>query len=572
MARHEGRRAFAFADRRTALAFLGAALLLAASWPLVERNPLAPDAGLYPVAVDPASPYAPAIAADPRFRVVEGGLDDLAAGRIALVVTADAIHHDPASERSTASLQALGQATRRWLEERLATETDQAAAFPVRVDLLAENPATAPTGGNPTGPGPSSEPTNPADPSDPDPGATDPGTTDPVLVDAIEEGRLGLHPSQVDPPFPVRSLLLTFAFLIPLNLIAQLQSGSLLADRTRHRGLILLSAPLSGPAILAGRTLPYVALALVVVAVATWATGAGLLGAAAALPMVLVVVALAMVLGLLAHNERELTFLLTGATTTLSTFLFLPAIFTQMPAIAFLSPVSVVAASIEGDPVAWGPFLYATAPLALVTVALAALAFALYHEETLFSTRGLGAKAMDGLARLTPRRWNVVVAGALVVPFALAAELFMLALVIPLGLRAAFPLFLLGVAFVEEALKLLVVRAHAHTTPQARAPLEARRGWLSGLLSGSGFFLGEKLALLVALAGFGLLPLGTEALAIWGVGAGLFLLVAPLLLHAGTAAVAGLGTGRRRLVAALAYLAAVALHVGYNLVLVVTLP
>lgn len=557
VARHEGRRAFAFADRRTALAFLGAALLLAASWPLVERNPLAPDEGLYPVAVDPASPYAPAIAADHRFRLVDGDLDDLAAGRIALLVTADAIHHDPASERSTASLQALGQATRRWLEERLAAEPDQAAAFPVQVDLLAENPATTSAdGAPPTGTG---DVTDPA-PTDPDPSDPAPGTSDPVLVGAVEEVRLGLRPSQVDPPFPVRSLLLTFAFLIPLNLIAQLQSGSLLADRTRHRGLILLSTPLSGPAILAGRTLPYAALALVVVAVATWATGAGWLGAAAALPMVLVVVALAMVLGLLARNERELTFLLTGATTTLSTFLFLPAIFTQMPAIAFLSPVSVVAASIEGDPVAWGPFLYATAPLALVTVALAALAFALYHEETLFSTRGLGAKAMDGLARLTPRRWNVVVAGALVVPFALAAELFVLALVIPLGLRAAFPLFLLGVAFVEEALKLLAVRAHAHTRP--------RRPWLTGALSGSGFFLGEKLALLVALAGFGLLPLGTEALAIWGVGAGLFLLVAPLLLHAGTAAIAGLGTGRQRRMAVLAYLAAVALHVGYNLAVV----
>lgn len=561
VARHEGRRAFAFADRRTALAFLGAALLLAASWPLIERNPLAPDEGLYPVAVDPASPYAPAIAADHRFRFVDGDLDDLNAGRIALLVTADGIHHDPTSDRSTASLHALGQATRRWLEERLAAEADQAAAFPVKVDLLAENPTTAPDVGRPTGTGNPTDSTGPTNPTPTDPDGSGPaGNTDPVLVGAVEEARLGLRPSQVDPPFPVRSLLLTFAFLIPLNLIAQLQSGSLLADRTRHRGLLLLSTPLSGAAILAGRTLPYAALALVVVAVATWATGAGLLGAAAAVPMVLVVVAVAMVLGLLARNERELTFLLTGATTTLSTFLFLPAIFTQMPAIAFLSPVSVVAASIEGDSVAWGPFLYATAPLALVTVALAALAFALYREETLFSTRGLGAKAMDGLARLTPRRWNVIVAGALVVPFALAAELFVLALVIPLGLRAAFPLFLLGVAFVEEALKLLAVRAHARTRPS--------RPWLAGVLSGSGFFLGEKLALLVALAGFGLLPLGNEALAIWGVGAGLFLLVAPLLLHAGTAAVAGWGTGRRRLMAVLAYLAAVALHLGYNLAVV----
>lgn len=506
---------------------------------------------MYPVAVDPDSPYAGAIAADHRFRVVAGDLADLQAGRIALVVEKDRVVYDDAT-RSLAAVHALGQATRRWLEDQLTREADVAAAFPLEVSLLAENAFDE---GSP--PPPQEGPD-----SGPDAGGGS-GTSRGVLVETVTDVRAGLKPSEVDPPFPVRSLLLTFAFLIPMNLVAQLYSGSLLADRTRDRGLILLSTPLSGPAILAGRTLPYALIAVLVVLVASWLTGAGPLGVAAGLPMVLVVVAIAMVLGLLARNERELTFLLTGATTMVSTFLFLPAVFTQMPAVAFVSPVSVVAASIEGDAVSWGTFLYATAPITLVTAALAMLGLALYREETLFSALPLRPKAMDGLSRLARRGWQVLAMGALMVPFALALELFVLALVIPLGLRAAFPVFILGVAFVEEALKLLAVRAHTHRGPMA--------GWKAGLLSGTGFFLGEKLALLVALAGFGLLPFGDESLALWGVGAGVTLLIAPLLLHASTAALSGSAARRGKGLRTLAYLAAVVAHAAYNVGVVVLL-
>lgn len=506
---------------------------------------------MYPVAVDPASPYAAAIAADHRFRIVDGDADDLATGRIALLVEEDRVLYDD-DTRSLAAVQALGQATRRWLEDQLAKEPDSAAAFPLEVSLLAENALAE---GTPPAPPPEEE------------GPVDDGSNEEpsrgVLVETVTDVREGLKPSEVDPPFPVRSLLLTFAFLIPMNLVAQLYSGSLLADRTRDRGLILLSTPLSGPAILLGRTLPYALIAVLVVLVASWATGAGPLGVAAGLPMVLVVVALAMVLGLLARNERELTFLLTGATTMVSTFLFLPAVFTQMPAVAFVSPVSVVAASIEGDAVSWGAFLYATAPITLVTAALTMLGLALYREETLFSAHDLGTKAMDGLSRLARRGWQVLAMGAFTVPFALALELFVLALVIPLGLAAAFPVFILGVAFVEEALKLLPVRAHVlrGTHP----------GWRAGLLSGTGFYLGEKLALLVALVGFGLLPFGDESLALWGVGAGAALLVAPLLLHAGTAMVAGSAARRSKGWRTLAYFAAVLLHAAYNVAVVLLL-
>jgi ABC-type Na+ efflux pump permease subunit len=559
IARHEARRAFAVLDKRTGFALLAVVVLLAASWPVVRSHPIAPQDGLYPYAVASPSPLEGAAASDARFRKVDGGRTDLVAGHVALVLEGDAVLADDTDERSRAALLALSQAAARWLEDRLALEPDQAAAFPVTVNVLLVREDFSATGsaiagggrgggqGGPTfGPSPSSSPS--------------PGPSAPVLVGNVSgaEPRLALRPSEVDPPFPVRSLLLTFAFLIPMNLVAQLCAGSLLAERIRHRGLLLLTTPLSGPAILLGRVLPHLGVTLAVVLVAGLAIGAGWQGFAAALPMVLLVLALAAVLGLLARNERELTFLLTAATTMLSTFLFLPAIFTTLPPVAYLSPVSVVAASVDGRTVAWGPFLYATIPLTLATVALGFLAAGLYREETLFATRGLATKGMDGVRRLVRRRPGVVAAGVLAVPFALALELFILTLVIPLGLRAAFPVFVLGVAFIEEALKLVPARAHAQG---------GHRGWLAGALSGTGFFLGEKLALLVALAGFGLLPNGSTSLALWGIGGSALVLVAPLALHAGCSAVAASGTRRGGGWAALAWLAAAVLHAGYNTLL-----
>jgi hypothetical protein len=273
----------------------------------------------------------------------------------------------------------------------------------------------------------------------------------------------------------------------------------------------------------------------------------------AAIPIVLFVLAAALVLGLLARSERELTFFLTGTTTMFSTFLFLPAVFAALPPVAFLSPVSVLSASIEGHAVPWGSFLYATLPLSLAVAALVLVGVGLFREEAMFSQQGLARKLAQAIARWTRTRRGLLVAGILLVPFALALEMFILAMVIPLGLLAAFPVFVLGAALLEESLKMLATRA-------GRA---ARPGWRSGLWVGAGFFAGEKIALLVALAGFGSLPLGVPTLRLLGVQGPLWFLVGPLALHMAAAAVAGLGKGRGHW-GQVAWLGAVVLHAAYN--------
>ncbi|MES2155584.1 MAG: hypothetical protein V4510_10655 [bacterium] len=535
VARHEVRQlASAFENRATRYGLVAAVVVLALAWPAVQQHGLHPDAGLYPIEIRPGAELGPAAMSDGRFRLAAAGERPL------LILSGTSFDFDRDDPASRAAAQELHDAALRWQESRLDQESDQAAAFPVAVNLAYQpRDLTAPSPPAATGPVQATTPSLPAS-----------------LVNETRgtaHQQTGLRPGDIQPPFPVRSLLLTFAYLIPMNFLAQLFAGSLLSERVRHRGLLVLTAPMSPGAVLVGRSLPYVVAAAIVYVASSLAIGATGIGWLAALPIVAFVLVAALVLGNVARSPRELTFLLTGTTTLFSTFLFLPAVFTALPPVAYLSPVTVIAASIQNEPVAWAAFLYATLPLALAATALAFVGFGLYNEQTLFSQMHLGAKLRAAVGRWTATRRGLLLAGALAVPFALALELFVLALFIPLGLKAAFPAFIMGAAFLEESLKLLA------TSSQRRRP-----GWQAGLLVGAGFFVGEKLALLVGLAGFGGLDLGGPTLRLLGAQGGLTLLVAPLLLHAAAAALAGLGVGKGRGWPALAWLSACVLHTAYN--------
>lgn len=542
IALHEVRRlAGAFRRPSTALALAGAIALLAMLWPTVLQRGLMPDRDLYPVSVEPDAPLAGAVASDPRFARIDGGF---AAGAV-LEVRRDGVRALD-SDASRAALRELQEALRHWQEARLAEEPDEAAAFPVEVNVLM---VPVRPGFTPPPPPPATNGTaTPSPPSLLQSAAGDAAT--------VQEA---LRPSEVEPPFPVRSLLLTFAFLIPMNFVAQLHSGSLLADRVRRRALISLTTLHPSRVLVLGRTLPYLAAALLAWIVAAVATGTGWQGWLATLPIILFVLSVSLLLGLLARSERELTFLLTGSTTMLSVFLFLPAIFNAVPAVAFLSPVSVVVASMQGDLVPVGAFLYATLPLSLCTLALAVLGTALYREETLFSVQALRGKVLAALSRRVRHAWAAVAAAVLAVPFAFTLELLVLALAIPVGLGGVVPLvavIFLGVALIEERLKLAVAAA------RRRAGRSALAG---GMWAGVGFFLGEKLALLLAVVGFGDLTLGPETLRVFGVSTNAALALLPLALHVGCSVLAASGLGRRRPWPALAYLGAVAIHSAYNL-------
>jgi RsiW-degrading membrane proteinase PrsW (M82 family) len=154
---------------------------------------------------------------------------------------------------------------------------------------------------------------------------------------------------------------------------------------------------------------------------------------------------------------------------------------------------------------------------------------------------------------------------ALVVPFVFVIELLAVATLFALPVAVSVPLVLAVVAVVEELAKSAPVLAGFE---HARYPTTPKWGIVAGAASGIGFFLGEKLTLLVQLVGLPSLP---ERVAAFGpstatlspvVAAGLF--VAPLALHVVTTALSSVGVTRGQNGWFIGLAAAVAVHLAYN--------
>ncbi len=528
-----------------------------------------PENGLWIVETTPGSYFEPAARSESRFRVFEGDGQAFEEGRADMLLQGQDIYVR-SGDRGAAAAEIMAVAVRQWIDEELRKEPDQAAAFPLIITMAYEPRVTGSPPPEETPP--PSTPSTPATPSEPGPEpGPDPGPSEPPepQVDILEEveprGQVqeDLRPDQVDPPFPIRSLLLTFAYVLPAGLLAQVQAANLHGERTRRRGVMLLSAPVTPGQILVGKSAPAMAATVLLAAIVTIFLGAGWLGFLASLSFLAFLYSATTYLAVISRSPRELSLSQVMVTTLLNVFLFLPAMFPSIPPVAFLSPIHVVASGVRGDAVTMGQFLYATLPLTFAAIALAALSIGLLREELLFSVRSSISRLLDALAAVTRKHWKVLVAGILVVPFVFAAEIMVFVTSSVMGLEAALIIFLALSVVVEEAAKGLPIWARHR--PGARGPVGA---WVIGPLVGLGFFLGEKSYLVLTLVGFQSLPGGPAALAVLGTGPGLLILTIPLALHVVTATIMALGSIKGRVWARLSFLASVILHYVYDRIII----
>ncbi len=477
-----------------------------------------PEDGMWIIEAEADAYYRPAAEHEDRIRIIDGDGTAMRAGTADLFLTGRDIQAID-SERARAAAEVLGAAHRDWLDDQLALEADQAAAFPLTITVVYE---ARDVGAEPAPPpdAPPARADTPPDPADEEDILED--------VEPVGEVQQDIRPDEVDPPFPIRSLLLTFAYVLPAGLLAQVQAANLHGERTRHRGVMLLSAPVTARDILIGKSLPAFAATIAIGAIVTVALGAGWLGFLASLSFLAFLYSATTYLAVISRSPRELSLSQVAVTTLLNVFLFLPAMFPSIAPVAFLSPVHVVASGIRGDPVTIGQFLYATLPLSLAAFALAAMSVGLMREELLFSVRSSVSRFLDALSVMTRKSWRVLVAGILVVPFVFAGEIMILVTSAVMGLRAAFIVYVPMSVVVEEVAKGLPIWANRRG-PKRLPP------WALAILVGTGFFLGEKSYLVLTLVGFETLPFGREALALLGTGPGFALLMIPLAIHIITA-------------------------------------
>ncbi|MFK8212978.1 ABC transporter permease family protein [Haloferax volcanii] len=599
IARWEVSRSAGTLDRRTAAIGLVAVLVAGGIAAGAAGGGVALDRDLYRVGIAGDSPYYDAVdrssALDPR---------PVSDPNVELVVSET---HISVADTQTgrAAYAAFRDAVQSYNERQMAREENQSAAFPVVVDLqYRERDALVPAGsrvnggaggggggagtgdgggadaGTGAGSGASGAGDGAGGTAGGGPSASDAAAADDGSVDAPSLGGMaGLFggdtsgsPASISPPFPFASLVLAFAFLVPMNFVIQAYGSSILNERINRRGELLLVAPISPGDIVAGKTLPYLLGTVGITVAIAAAVGGGVVSVAAVVPVGLLFLASTFVGAMFARSFKELTFVTVTVSVFLTTYTFVPAIFTNVTPIALISPLTLVVRDLAGESIPLGEFLFSVGPILLAAGVLFLLGVGVYREEDMFTQRPVPLKFLDALDSRISRARSVATLSALSIPFVFIAELLAIAVLFVLPVDLTVPMVLVAVAVIEELAKSLHVLA---AFEKARFSRTLRSSLVLGGLSGLGFFVGEKFTAIAQLAGLQSLTLGQTAFAPSGVGIaggtgasalvvlGLFL--APLVLHAVTASVTAFGASRGRSAYGVALAGAIAIHLGYNL-------
>ncbi|RDI70530.1 ABC transporter permease family protein [Halopelagius longus] len=602
IARWEVSRSAGTIDRRTAVLGL-VALLLAGSvaGAGVLTGGVEIDRGIYRVGVAPENPYYEPVAASSALDPRPPDARALENGDIDLLVAGDTFYAAD-SQKGRAALSTTRSVVQRYNDGLMLREENRTAAFPVVVTLryldrstplTSGGDAGGATGGAGTGGGGEGS-SGGGDDSDAT-GGTDEGTAGGDGSAAggsgspSDDGRLRVpevgganplssgstgSPAAIQPPFPFASLVLAFAFLVPMNFVVQAYGSTMLNERINRRGELLLVAPVSPGDIVAGKTLPYFGLMVGLTSLIAVGVGGGALSVAAVLPVALTFLAATFVGAMFARSFKELTFVTVAASVFLTSYAFVPAIFANVTPIALISPLTLVVRDLQpAGVVGLGEYVFSTGPFYLCSGVLFLLGAGVYREEDMFTQRPVPLKFLDALDARISRPRDVAVLSALSIPFVFVAELLAIAVLFALPVEATVPVLLLLVAVVEEFAKSVHVYAAFEKSRFERAAGTALR---VGALSGLGFFVGEKFTAVAQAVALPELVLGQATLAPSGVGAfsgigvlsavGLFL--APLVLHVVTAGLTALGASRDGRSYAASFVVAVLLHTAYNLTVV----
>jgi ABC-type Na+ efflux pump permease subunit len=589
-------------DRGAVAVVLAAAAFVVAFGVVGLVGGVAIEDGIYRVGVDDDSPFEDPLAADDAFAVVdpdptvvEDGLQpaegydlylEAGSGTTRLYL---ARRNGEPTEKSLAALAAFRETVKTTNERRMRLEENESAAFPilVTVEFVERGTADGTAGGDG---GDSGDGGGGGDGSSGDTGDGEDADGGLPSGDEGDDGRFGApsigafdlfgtagtsgSPSDIAPPFPFQSLVLAFLFVLPLNFVIQAYGSSMLAERLDRRGELLLVAPVSPAEIVAGKTLPYFAASLAITGTVVgglWLLGgqAGPLSLLAVVPLALLFLATTFLGAMFARSFKELTFVSVTVSTSLTTYAFVPAIFTATGPVAFVSPLTIAVRDLAGDGVTLGQFLFATGPPTLVAFVCFLLGLGVYREEDLFSQRPVHLKALDALAGRIRRPRSLALVVALLVPFVFVAELLAVALLFALPVALSIPLVFGTIAVVEELAKALPIYAgFLHRRYERTLGVAAAAGGAAGV----GFFLAEKLTLAVQVVG---LPAVAVADAAFQTGLGTdspvvvaVLAVAPLAVHVVTATVSAVGASRDRSAFALSVGVAILLHLAYNLAVV----
>lgn len=306
-------------------------------------------------------------------------------------------------------------------------------------------------------------------------------------------------PSQLSPPLPFDSIILIFVFIFPLYFTAQFFMMSIMNERIGRVGEALLSAPVRPAAILLGKSLPYLAIMLLIAAIITLMNGASLLILLPLFPVILFFMASALIIGMAARSFKELSFLSIFFSTLVTSYLFFPTVFANVHIVSIISPLTLVVLQLQGDGFTAAEYVYSTSLFFATSLVLFYAGVTNFNEERLFSQERLLPRLMEFVASGISNQRPLLSLGVLAafsVPFVFMVQMMCLVLFFNMPMPLSLILLIGASAFIEELAKSIGLYAVVRSRPGF---LTVKNLVAGAFLIALGFLIGEKVLLLATL-------------------------------------------------------------------------
>jgi ABC-type Na+ efflux pump permease subunit len=348
-------------------------------------------------------------------------------------------------------------------------------------------------------------------------------------------------PSNFNPPVPFTAILYAFLFIFPIYFVSQFYSTSLMDERTNRKGELVLIAPLKSRDVVIGKTVPYLVITMAIQAAITLyilkmpSTLADvervILILAAILPVILLFFALSFYSAILSRSFKELTFASVFLSVVISGYLFFPAMFANIHAISSISPITLIVRLIEGESVPMNTYLFSTLPFYLVAGAVYAFGTSIFREEDLFTQKSIGSKIIDCFEMFLSYRYgSVFFLSIIFIPVVYMTQLMLIVMLFNLPVPYSILAMIILSALAEEIVKSIGI----YTLFKRKiSEITFKNAIRLSILSGAGFFVGEKVVAVLTLAPIASSAFGT----VMTMGA---LLLVPLLLHVTTIIISSL--------------------------------
>jgi len=366
-------------------------------------------------------------------------------------------------------------------------------------------------------------------------------------------------PSHFNPSIPFKSVVLSFIFIFPIYFIAQFFSSSIMDERIKRKGELLLVSPVSSYQIVLGKLIPYLLGSMALVAIMTFKLGGSPWIILILLPVSLMFLSTSFLGAIIARSFKELSFVLIFLSVFLSGYIFFPAMFANIHAISIISPITLVVRLLENETVSISDYMFSTTPLYLLSILIFIFGIFIYREEDLFTQKPIKEKLLDSIQEFIKRvpapLFSLSIA---LLPLVFSIQLMLIVLMFNFPIRIGILFFIIVAAFIEELVKSVGIYT---VFSRKLSDVTTGNALKFGILSGFGFFAGEKILLLVVIASIA----GSAFGSVMGIG----LLVFPLILHVTSTTVASLGIrylGHREYLASIVLASIV--HAAYNLYLV----